>query len=223
VLLVFDLDGTLIDSRRDIADSANELIVRCGGRPLSEAAIGGMVGNGAGTLVRRALAAAGITPVPSDALARFLEIYDARLVNHTRPYDGIREALTALRPVGPAAVLTNKPAAATRRILDALALSDFFDDVIGGDGPFARKPDPQALRHLARAHAVAAGDTVLIGDSVIDWETAVRAGTHVCLARYGFGFEGFPLERLTGTEWAVDAPSEIVDVVLAAHRANGSS
>jgi phosphoglycolate phosphatase len=93
MLLVFDLDGTLVDSRQDLADSANALIVSCGGAPQSEAAIGKMVGDGAAALVARALTAAGVTPHPPDALARFLDLYDSRLLEHTRPHDGMREAL----------------------------------------------------------------------------------------------------------------------------------
>lgn len=212
MLLVFDLDGTLVDSRRDIADSANDLIAHYGGPPLAEEQIGTMVGDGAATLVRRALAAAGLA-APPDALPRFLAIYDERLLAHTRVYDGMIEALAALRPLGPAAVLTNKPAAASRRILDRLALSPFFSKVIGGDGPFPRKPFPDSLLHLARVHDVAPRETILIGDSRIDWETAARAGTSVCLARYGFGYEGFPAEQLTGAELTIDSPSELPAVL----------
>lgn len=216
MLLVFDLDGTLIDSRRDLADSANEMIAHYGGAPLAESLIGTMVGDGAAALVSRALAAAGLGPAPSDALARFLAIYDSRLLVHTRPYDGMVEALERLRPLGPAAVLTNKPSAATRRILDSLSLACRFSHVIGGDGPLARKPSPDGLRHLMGLHGVGADETVLIGDSRIDWETAQRAETRMCLARYGFGFESFPLDRLTGAELVADAPSDLVDVLAGA-------
>jgi hypothetical protein len=95
-LIAFDLDGTLIDSQRDLAQSANQLIVELGGDPLAEEAIGGMVGEGAALLVKRALAAAGLEH-SSSALDRFLEIYDTRLVNHTRLYDGILDALRLAR------------------------------------------------------------------------------------------------------------------------------
>jgi phosphoglycolate phosphatase len=211
-LLVFDLDGTLVDSRRDIAYSANALIVHYGGRPLPEVEIGRMVGDGASVLVARALVAAGVPRRP-EALAKFIEIYDAHLLAHTTVYDGMREALDALAPLGPAAVLTNKPGDATRRILDGLSLTPYFAHVIGGDGPFPRKPSPDGLLHLARVTDVSPADTVLIGDSWIDRETASRAGTGVCLARYGFGFAGFPLDRLDGTELAVDAPLQLVELL----------
>jgi phosphoglycolate phosphatase len=212
MLLVFDLDGTLVDSRRDIADSANALIVHYGGSPLPEEQIGMMVGDGAAVLVERALTAAGF-PLRTDSLSTFLDIYDARLLAHTTVYDGMREALDALRSLGPAAVLTNKPTRASQRILDALAIAHYFTEVIGGDGRFRRKPAPDALLHLMKVHGVSPTETVLIGDSRIDWETAAAAGTNVCLARYGFGFEGFPADRLTGAEFVVDTPQQLVDVL----------
>ena len=185
-LIAFDLDGTLIDSRRDLADAANALIVERGGTPLSEDAIGRMVGDGAAILVRRALSAAGVT-LDESSLPRFLELYDARLLNTTRPYAGIVDALKAVQRVAVLAVLTNKPRHHTQRLLGALDLAPFFAAVIGGDGPFPRKPDPRGLQHLMATHGAAPPATVLVGDSHIDAETAHAAGTGFCLARYGFG------------------------------------
>ena len=159
-LFVFDLDGTLVDSRRDIADSANVLLETCGARPLPEETIGRMVGNGAATLVARAFAASGLEP-PPDALERFLAIYDTRLLLHTRPYPRMAEVLAALGARAALAVLTNKPLAATRSILAGLDLARFFDDeaVVGGDGPFPRKPDPGGLQHLvSRAGVLPSAD-----------------------------------------------------------------
>jgi len=105
-LIVFDLDGTLIDSRHDLADAANALIVEGGGQPLPVEAITSMVGEGAPLLVRRALKAAGLDLDVRSALARFLELYDERLLVHTRLYDGTREALDALAPRAALAILT---------------------------------------------------------------------------------------------------------------------
>jgi len=146
-LIVFDLDGTLVDSRRDLADSANALLAACGAAALSEETIGRMVGDGA----------------------------------------------------------------ATRRVLAGLDLARHFPDamVVGGDGPFARKPDPSGLQHLIATAGVTAGDTVLVGDSVIDWRTARNAATRVYLAGYGFGFEGVPLDQLKDGEVIVNCPAEL--------------
>ena len=210
-LFVFDLDGTLVDSLRDLADSANELLVSCGGMPLDAHAVARMVGEGAATLVSRVFDAANIEK-PADALSRFLMIYDTKLLNHTRPYDGMEETLEALSSSASLAVLTNKPLAATRKILDGVRLSRFFDvdAVIGGDGPLPRKPDPAGLQRLCERAGVTASDAVLVGDSLIDWQTARNAGTAICLARYGFGFREFPRETLNGREQVIDRPTDLL-------------
>jgi phosphoglycolate phosphatase len=212
-LFVFDLDGTLVDSLRDLADSANALLAECGARPLDEAAVGGMVGDGAATLVARAFEAAGI-PTPAGALARFLAIYDTRLLEHTRAYTGIPETLVALRTRAALAVLTNKPHGPTGRILAALSLAEFFpnDAVIGGDGAFPRKPDPAALAHLCERAGVRPDETAMVGDSVVDWRTARSAGTHICLASYGFGFRQFPRGELRGDEIVIDRPADLLNL-----------
>ena len=210
--VLFDLDGTLIDSRRDLTDSANALIVERGGHPLEEDAIARMVGDGAALLVRRALTAAQLTFADAD-VARFLEIYGERLLRHTRPYPGMSAALEDIARGATVAVLTNKPLAPARAILDALGLSPFIATTIGGDGPHPRKPDPTALRHLMTLYGAAPEATVLVGDTRIDFETARNAGVQVCLARYGFGYEQFETSRLTGVEALVDSPAEIPDAV----------
>jgi len=185
-LIAFDLDGTLVDSRQDLADSANELIEELGGTPLSTDAIALMVGEGAGVLVRRALVAAGLSE-SADALPRFLSIYDKRLLNNTKLYPGLRDVLSLARAIGSVAVLTNKPLAPTERILAALGLGDVVEHVIGGDGPYPRKPDPAGLFALMQAVGADADSTLLVGDSQVDRETARRAGTLCCLVTYGFG------------------------------------
>jgi phosphoglycolate phosphatase len=197
-LIVFDLDGTLIDSRRDLAASMNALLVAIGAAPLPEDAIGRMVGDGAAMLVARAFKAAG-RPAPPDALDRFLAIYDVHLLDHTRPYDGIPGVLQALASRATLAVLTNKPLGATRRILTRLDLARFFSDdrVVGGDGPFARKPDPAGLKHLIELAGVSPAETTVVGDSLVDWRTAQNASVRACLVRYGFGFDGLDVDGLT--------------------------
>ncbi len=189
-LIVFDLDGTLVDSRRDIADAANALLVSCGAQPIPEERIGRLVGDGAARLVARAFKASGVER-PPDALERYLAFYDERLLNHTRPYDGIPAVLEALGRRAALAVLTNKPIASTRRILDGLDLARYFPEgaVFGGDGPFPRKPDPAALRHLMGSANANAESTLMVGDSAIDWRGPPRAT----------GGRGGPLRR--GCVW----------------------
>jgi len=210
-LFVFDLDGTLVDSRRDIADSANVLLETCGARRLPEETIGRMVGDGAATLVARAFAASGLEP-PPDALERFLAIYDTRLLLYTRPYPRMAEVLAALGTRAALAVLTNKPLAATRSILAGLDLARFFDDqaVVGGDGPFPRKPDPGGLQHLVSRAGVLPSAALLVGDSLVDYRAAQNAAIAVCLARYGFGFEGFPMNDLGPADLIIEAPADLL-------------
>ena len=208
-LIVFDLDGTLVDSRRDIAEAADTLLEECGAAPLSEERIGRMVGDGAATLVARAFAAVGMA-APADALERFVAIYGSRLLRHTRPYPGIPEVLSHLSQRAALALLTNKPIAATREILEGLDLARYFGaSVVGGDGPFPRKPSPSGLQHLAAAAGATAAATMLVGDSVIDWRTARAASTAICIARYGFGFESVPVADLGPSDRLVDAPDEL--------------
>ena len=212
-LIVFDLDGTLVDSRRDLADAANQLLVEHGCRPHSEEAIGRMVGDGAATLVARAFAAASCE-APADALARFLEIYDRRLLMYTRAYDGVEALLAELQTRVALAVLTNKPLDASRTILQGLGLASFFRaGIVGGDGPLPRKPDPSALEHLMKAAGASRQGTLLVGDSVVDCQTAHRAGVRVCLARYGFGSHGVDDSHLEPGDLAIDRPSDLLSVL----------
>jgi phosphoglycolate phosphatase len=210
-LIVFDLDGTLIDSRRDLANSANALLESCGAAPLPEERIGRMVGDGAATLVARVFEARGVPP-PPDALSRFLARYDERLLEHTRPYPGVPGMLRLVSARAPLALLTNKPLAATRRILEGLELGRYFQETvtIGGDGPFPRKPDPAGLQYLTATAAVASERTLLVGDSVVDWRTARAASTGMCVARYGFGFDGFPVHELRPGDHVIDSPAALL-------------
>ena len=187
-LIVFDLDGTLVDSQRDLANSANALVLELGGRPLPDPDVVAMVGEGAAVLVRRVLTAAGLDPETKDALPRFLALYDERLVEHTLPYEGIAEVLEQLRPMAPLAVLTNKPQRVSDRLLAALDLSRHFTHVVGGDTTLGRKPDPAGLLRLCAGASTRPSEAVLVGDSPIDLETARRAGTQIVLTSYGFGY-----------------------------------
>jgi phosphoglycolate phosphatase len=210
-LIAFDLDGTLIDSRRDLADAANELIVELGGAPLPEQAVGRMVGDGARVLVDRALAATGLVD-PGNALPRFLEIYDTRLLNHTRPYAGVEAALAAARRGGRVAMLTNKPLHHTLRIVEALGWAPLFDQVVGGDNPLGRKPQPEALLAMMTAAGAGAAQTMLVGDSKVDLDTARRAGVRCCLVSFGYGFESVDKTPIEGETIVKDVATLVREI-----------
>jgi phosphoglycolate phosphatase len=208
MLIVFDLDGTLIDSRRDLAESTNEMLGTYGALELPVDFVAGLVGEGAKVLVQRALAAAGLDPEEPEALTRFRNIYDRRLLVHTRPYDAIPSVVRELARRHSLAVLTNKPEAPSRRLLDAFELAAFFPRVIGGDSGPPRKPEPAGLELLMRQTGAAPGETWLVGDSMIDVATARRAGVRMCVALYGFGQLRGEL-KLDGTETLVRTAAEI--------------
>ena len=211
-LVVFDLDGTLVDSSRDLADAVNALLAELGAPALSRALVTSMVGEGAAVLVKRALTAAGLDPDTPHALERFLEHYDARLLDSTRPYPEMLDTLNRLQPRHRLAVLTNKPGRPTAEILKGLEIDSLFSDVIGGDSGHGRKPDPAGLLDLVRRASVTPRETLLVGDSPVDLETSRRAGTHICLARYGFGYR-FEGNGFRGDEYFIDGPAQLPAII----------
>ena len=207
-LIVFDLDGTLIDSRHDLADAANQLVKGLGGTPLALDTVTQMVGGGAEILVRRVLKAAGLPLGAEKELERFLQLYDNCLLNHTCVYPGLIETLTQASCLARLSLLTNKPRGPSERILHGLGVRGFFDQVIGGDSPWPRKPDPTALFQLMAAAGTDRSRTLLVGDSCVDLETAKQAEIPCCLVSYGFGFQGVDQTRLDERDFiAVDAVS----------------
>ncbi|MBI2822219.1 MAG: HAD-IA family hydrolase [Acidobacteria bacterium] len=184
-LLVFDLDGTLIDSLQDLADSVNAVLEHYAAGPLPASLIREFIGGGAPELVRRSLAASGIEGQQEKALTRFLRHYQQHCLVKTRPYPGIARTLARLHTQVALAVLTNKPYASTRHILDSLHIGAYFKLIAAGDTFAVRKPDPRGLQAIMRQFQTAPGRTLMVGDSQIDMETGKRAGTWTCGAGYG--------------------------------------
>jgi phosphoglycolate phosphatase len=213
--VVFDLDGTLVDSSVDLADAVNALLVELGRPPLPKRTIVGMVGEGANVLVRRALTAASLDPDTPAALERFLAHYDPHLLDHTRPYPGIVDVLDTLDGRVAMAVLTNKPVRATHLMLDGLGLQKYFRGIIGGDTSLGRKPAPAGLLHLAAGAGVEPARVLMVGDSAVDLATARNAGTRICLARYGFGYR-FTAADFRGDELFIDSPADLVSLISGA-------
>jgi phosphoglycolate phosphatase len=187
-LLVFDLDGTLVDSAPDLRAALNEMLRERGRPPLSLPQVKRMIGDGAAALVARALAASGSDPADAaSALARFIELYEAEAVRLTRPYPAVPETLAALRRRGyRMAICTNKPQHATIAVLEGLGLLALFDGIAGGDRFAVRKPDPGHLLGLVGAVGARAEAAAMIGDSEIDAAAARSAGLPLVLMRYGY-------------------------------------
>jgi phosphoglycolate phosphatase len=187
--LLFDLDGTLVDSVPDLAAAANRLLAEFGQAPLGQVEIAEMVGDGVAKLVERVLAARGLAEVaPEPAVRRFSAFYEADAATLTRPYPGVLDGLAALAEAGTRlAVCTNKPATATRAVLDALGLARFFPVVLGGDSLSVRKPDPAPLTEALARLGVRPEAAAMLGDHRNDVLAAKGAGVVAILARYGYG------------------------------------
>jgi phosphoglycolate phosphatase len=187
--LIFDLDGTLIDSKLDLAHSVNAALEHMKRKPLAHETIYSYVGNGAPALVRRALGE-GATDEEADAgLAHFLSYYRAHMLDNTVPYPGVREGLAALEKY-PMAVLANKPVHFSRAILDGLGMLRYFRFVYGGNSFEKKKPHPMGTETLLRDLKAGPREAMIVGDSDVDVRTARNAGTWVCGVSYGLGAEG---------------------------------
>ncbi|HYZ41158.1 MAG TPA: phosphoglycolate phosphatase [Stellaceae bacterium] len=187
-LLVFDLDGTLVDSVPDLQAALNEMLRQRGRRPLTPVQVRRMVGDGVPALVSRALAVSGADPAEAvTALPSFLEIYEANAARLTRPYPGVPGTLRALRRRGyRTAICTNKPQRATVAVLQGLDLLPLFDAIAGGDRFPFRKPDPGHLLALITELGAKSAATAMVGDNENDAAAAHAAAVPFLLMRYGY-------------------------------------
>jgi phosphoglycolate phosphatase len=189
-LVVFDLDGTLVDSSRDLATAVNRTLASFEAPTLDPALVRSFVGEGARRLIEKSVGAVA-RPLSVDALLPvFLDVYREVLLETTRLYPGVVETLEALAPRR-LAVLTNKPGDMSRAILSGLGVAHRFEWIWGfGDVP-ARKPDPVGLLRLIAAAGVASSETAFVGDSAIDVLTARAAGVRSIGVTYGFDPRAF--------------------------------
>jgi phosphoglycolate phosphatase len=230
-LLVFDLDGTLIDSAQDLCNSVNATLAHFEMPHLADEIIAGYIGNGALVLMRRALAAdTGSEPseqMLSNAYAFFLDYYREHKLDYTYAYDGVLEALAALRsvhdqpdaqpdrPPRAMAVLTNKPVRPARAICEALGLAPYFLNIYGGNSFTTKKPDPEGLFALMKEAGARPEETVMIGDSQVDVQTARNAGAWCIGCTFGLApgsLEVIPPDVLVDSpaDWtAALAPAKI--------------
>src|SRR5213594_3407014 len=184
--LIFDLDGTLIDSKFDLIRSVNAMLHEMGCEQLHEDTISGYIGHGAPQLVGRALGDAATEQERERALKFFLAYYENHKMDSTCAYVGVPEALEQLAAF-PMAILTNKPVRISVRILEALGLAKYFRAVYGGNSFETKKPDPLGARTILREFGAAPEEAILIGDSEVDVQTARNAGTLAAAVNYGFG------------------------------------
>jgi phosphoglycolate phosphatase len=189
-LLVFDLDGTLIDSRLDLIHSVNAMLRHYRRPELPGDVVASYVGDGAPMLVRRALGDPKDEKSVKDALDYFLAYYRVHKLDNTRAYVGVKESLAAIRNsngvIRKMAVLSNKPVHPSRVIVEALGLSEFFVHVYGGNSFPTKKPDPEGVGKLLHETKTKAQEAVMIGDSSVDVITGRNAGTWTCGVKYGF-------------------------------------
>ncbi len=212
-LLVCDLDGTLIDSKRDLVESVNAALGAFDLPAQAPERIASYIGDGAGMLVARALDADGADPGLQPAvLEAFLSYYREHLLDHTLPYPGVVAALEQLP--GAKAVLTNKPVRASRDICAGLGLSRFFFEVYGGNSFPTKKPDPEGLLKLMVEAGARPEETVMIGDSDVDVRTARAAGAWALGCRYGLSPHGIADMEARGlVDAVVDSAAEWVRVL----------
>ncbi|MCC7140939.1 MAG: HAD hydrolase-like protein [Candidatus Eisenbacteria bacterium] len=233
--LLWDLDGTLVDTGHDLATAINGMLVEYGLPALPAEQVAGHVGKGARNLVTRCLEDVGQRDRSFDQITRALAVferhYDQHLLDTTRPFPGVVELFQALEPAGiPNALVSNKPEGFCRQITDALGLGRYFPVVVGGETLPSRKPDPAPLLHaLAQLRpsdwvggdlragsgepgAIAPSEAIMIGDTPIDTEAAERAGI-ACIA-VTWGFASRTLLQTTTATHVVDTPDELARLLL---------
>jgi phosphoglycolate phosphatase len=190
--LIFDLDGTLIDSKLDLALAINAMLDHMGRDEHAHETIFGFVGNGAETLVRKSLGDGATDQDVKRGLAYFLSYYRAHMLDNTVLYPGVVQALERFRQLErySMAVVTNKPVHFSRAIIDGLSLSRYFVSVYGGNSFEKKKPDPMGIEILLSEMRASRDQAMMIGDSQVDMKTARNAGIFACGVTYGFDLEG---------------------------------
>ena len=211
-LLIFDLDGTLVDSKKDLVNAVNATRAHMGMHALTDETVASYVGNGAPVLIRRALGPQATEDEVKEALEFFIEYYRDHALDYTRPYDGVEQSLARLHHGGIGmAVLTNKPVRISQAIVDRLGLGALFGRVYGGNSFDFKKPNPIGIERLVEEFGVARQRTMMVGDSSVDILTAHNARVKSCGVTYGF-----QPETLAGSQpdLLVDRMEELADWVL---------
>ncbi|SCA58284.1 Phosphoglycolate phosphatase [Candidatus Terasakiella magnetica] len=212
--IIFDLDGTLIDSAPDLRTACNKVLAQHGRRAITLVETMKFVGNGAPKLVERAFAATGdevsLDEIPA-LTKEFLGFYEGHEADETKAYDGAMECLKALKDKGyRLALCTNKPKGPTVNLLRDLAMADFFEVVLGGDELERKKPDPQMIHHVLDQLSLSVDEAIMVGDSPNDIDGAKNAG--MANIAVSFGYRKVPVEEM-GADHVVDHLKEIVELI----------
>jgi phosphoglycolate phosphatase len=212
-LLIFDLDGTLIDSRLDLIHSVNAMLRHCNRPELPGDVIASYVGDGAPVLVRRALGDPKDEAQVQEALEYFLAYYRVHKLDYTHLYDGVKEMLAEVAHANgirrQMAVLSNKPVIPSRAIVEALGLADFFVHVYGGNSFPTKKPDPHGVHSILRDTKARPEETLMVGDSSVDVITGRNAGLWTCGVTYGFAPHTL---SVASPDVVVDSPRELAEL-----------
>jgi phosphoglycolate phosphatase len=212
-LLIFDLDGTLVDSKLDLVHSVNAARRLMNLPPISDELVASYVGNGAPVLMRRALGAEASEAEVQRALEFFLGYYRDHMLDNTRLYPGVKEALDRMLAGGARmAVLTNKPVRFSRAIVDGLGLGEHFFQVYGGNSFDQKKPDPIGIEKLLVESGIPRDRAIMVGDSGVDIRTARNAKVKACGVSYGFQPESFEQDP---PDILVDDMNQLADYLLA--------
>jgi phosphoglycolate phosphatase len=211
-LLIFDLDGTLIDSKLDLVHSVNAARALMDLPPISEDIVASYVGNGAPVLIRRALGPTASEADVERALKYFLTYYREHMLDNTHLYPGVREALDRLHGSNiQIAILTNKPVRFSRSLVEGLGLHRHFFQIYGGNSFDHKKPNPVGVERLLEESGMARERTIMVGDSAVDVRTARNARVKACGVTYGFQPEGFDEHP---PDILVDSLGQLADYVL---------
>jgi phosphoglycolate phosphatase len=212
LLIIFDLDGTLIDSSRDLAISTNATREHFGLVTLDAHIINSYVGNGAPTLIRRAMGTGSSDETVAQALKYFLQYYREHSLENTKLYAGVQETLSDLRRENHVlGVLTNKPSRITVDILAALHVDEMFERVFGGDTFPAKKPDPVGILQMARETSTPLTEVLMVGDSKVDIQTARNARVCSCGVTWGFQPETF---AEVPPDITIHTPRELLEAIV---------
>ncbi|QQR80477.1 MAG: HAD-IA family hydrolase [Deltaproteobacteria bacterium] len=206
-LFIFDLDGTIIDSKRDIAASVNYTMKALGLKELPENIIYDFVGLGVTPLIQQAVEEAGGPQAFPKALDIFKTHYNEHLLDTTVPFDGVWDILEYFQKT-PKVVLTNKSQGYSEKIIEGLKLNKYFKSIFGGDTSFPKKPDPTIVYHLMKEYHSSPENTLIIGDSLVDIKTGKNAGILTCGAFYGFR----PREEIekSGCDYKIEKIQEMI-------------